>query len=145
MIKGVPVPEELRRRISERLKGRKLSDEARLRRALLRKPTSGETRKKMSITRRKLGGRPRSTTLRKLILTRDNFTCRICGFRDLEILEIDHIQPSALHPELNYSLDNLWALCPNCHKRKSLRDMQIIREYRELCALLAGEAYRAAN
>lgn len=52
-------------------------------------------------------------------LKRDNYTCRRCGLRDEEIVVVDHIKPKAIYPELSGVLENLQALCPNCHARKT--------------------------
>ena len=62
----------------------------------------------------------------RLALKRDNYTCKKCGFNsDVEILEVDHIKPKRVAPELERMLDNLITLCPNCHKRKTLDDMKL--------------------
>jgi len=37
---------------------------------------------------------------------RDDYTCQICGLREPEIMEVDHIKPKARFPELKYNLDN---------------------------------------
>lgn len=55
--------------------------------------------------------------MRMAILERDGFRCRCCGARGR--LEIDHIQPVRTHPELAWTPDNLQALCPACHTRKT--------------------------
>lgn len=61
----------------------------------------------------------------KLALKRDRYKCRKCGFsKDVEILEVDHIKPKRVAPELERVLKNLITLCPSCHKRKTLDDMK---------------------
>lgn len=55
--------------------------------------------------------------LRMEILERDGFRCKACGARGR--LEIDHIKPVRTHPELSFAPDNLQALCPSCHTRKT--------------------------
>lgn len=55
--------------------------------------------------------------LRMAILERDGFRCTSCGCGGR--LEVDHIKPVRTHPELSYSPDNLQALCPGCHTRKT--------------------------
>ena len=60
--------------------------------------------------------------LLKAIKTRDDYTCQLCGFRDIEIIEVDHIKPKAAYPELKNNVSNLMCLCPNCHRRKTKRD-----------------------
>ena len=59
---------------------------------------------------------------RKKILLRDDFTCRHCGLQDEIIMDVDHIKPRRILLESSYELKNLITLCPNCHKRKTLKD-----------------------
>ena len=54
--------------------------------------------------------------------TRDDYTCQICGLRDPEIMEVDHVLPKGRFPELKYDINNLMTICPNCHRRKSNRE-----------------------
>ena len=51
---------------------------------------------------------------RKAVLERDNYTCIWCGSK--EKLEVDHIKPFALFPELRFAIDNGRVLCSDCHK-----------------------------
>ena len=53
---------------------------------------------------------------------RDDYTCQICGLREPDIMETDHIKPQSLYPELKCTLENLLTLCPNCHRRKTIRE-----------------------
>ena len=55
---------------------------------------------------------------------RDDYTCQICGLRDVEIMEVDHILPRSVRPDLNLVLENLMTLCPNCHRRKTNRELK---------------------
>ena len=55
--------------------------------------------------------------LRMQILERDHFRCKECGKGGR--LEVDHIKPVRSHLELAYSPDNLQALCPSCHTKKT--------------------------
>jgi len=57
-------------------------------------------------------------------LTRDDYTCQICGHREPEIMEVDHTKSKAKFPELEKDLDNLLTLCPNCHRRKTNRELR---------------------
>ena len=59
---------------------------------------------------------------KRWILKRDNYTCRKCGFRDPEIMELDHIIPKVARRDLELSPKNMQTLCPNCHAKKTLRD-----------------------
>jgi hypothetical protein len=67
---------------------------------------------------------------KKLICTRDKFTCQICGLIDKEIVEVDHILPKAIAPDLTYTLTNLMCICPNCHRRKTNKDLKMISEFK---------------
>jgi hypothetical protein len=53
---------------------------------------------------------------------RDDYTCQICGFREPEIMNADHILPKSVYSELKFELNNLVTLCPNCHARKTIRE-----------------------
>lgn len=57
-------------------------------------------------------------------LIRDNYTCQSCGLREPEIMEVDHILSKSLYPGLKFSLENLMTMCPNCHRRKTIRDIK---------------------
>jgi hypothetical protein len=56
---------------------------------------------------------------RKTVLSRDNFTCQICGISRASnvdvILHADHIKPLMTHPELIHDLSNGRCLCRPCH------------------------------
>lgn len=72
---------------------------------------------------------------RKQALIRDNYTCQHCGLYDEEIMDVDHIIPIRCSlpnrrdiererdVEIN-KLTNLQTLCPNCHKRKTLKQIK---------------------
>lgn len=62
--------------------------------------------------------------IKKTALIRDNYTCQVCGLRELEIMEVDHIKPKPLFPELFREIRNLVTLCPNCHRRKTNRELK---------------------
>lgn len=55
--------------------------------------------------------------LRLKIFKRDNYTCVICHDKRGGSLEMDHILPQSLFPELRYDLNNCRTLCHDCHKR----------------------------
>lgn len=65
----------------------------------------------------------------KQCLERDDYICQVCGLRDEEIMQVDHIKPKSLFPELKFDLNNLRTICPNCHERKSRREKS--RHYRD--------------
>lgn len=62
------------------------------------------------------------TWARKIALIRDDYTCQICGLREIDLVEVDHILSSSKRPDLYSEPTNLMVLCPNCHKRKTIRD-----------------------
>lgn len=62
------------------------------------------------------------TWARKTALIRDDYTCQICGIREIGLVEVDHIIGSSLRPDLYSAISNLMTLCPNCHKRKTIRE-----------------------
>lgn len=56
---------------------------------------------------------------RREVLKRDNYTCQICQQRTKKgqrvVLQVDHIKPYALYPELRLDLDNARTVCKPCH------------------------------
>lgn len=62
--------------------------------------------------------------LKKCAKIRDSYTCKECGWNEPEIMEVDHIKMKCEFPDLYESLDNLITLCPNCHRRKTNRDLR---------------------
>lgn len=52
---------------------------------------------------------------RKRMLARDSWACVLCGYTGKD-LNLDHIKPRAIFPELTYSEDNVRTLCIPCHK-----------------------------
>lgn len=79
----------------------------------------------------------RELYLKRAVRKRDDFTCQVCGMKDEEIMQVDHIKPKSLHPELALDMNNLQTLCPNCHARKTIREkkeiFRIKRERKALC------------
>lgn len=63
-------------------------------------------------------------TLRRLVLKRDDYTCQVCGMRDMDIMQVDHIAPKAIAKHLKTTPENLMTLCPNCHARKTVRELR---------------------
>ena len=55
--------------------------------------------------------------LRQQVLRRDNYKCVSCSAAG--DLEIDHVKPVRDAPELAYEIDNLQALCRQCHSAKT--------------------------
>lgn len=99
-------------------------------------PFSIETRQKMSKARTGSnnpnwkGGKIKDTV--KNIKIRDDFTCRLCGLKDKDIVVVDHINPRYIRPDLHAHHNNLQTICPNCHARKTKKDRKDIAEYKRL-------------
>lgn len=64
-------------------------------------------------------------------LKRDDYTCKVCGLRDEEIVVADHIKPKSMYPELTCVLENIQILCPNCHARKTIREKKEIFKFKK--------------
>ena len=60
----------------------------------------------------------RWAVLRQQIIERDGWACRCCGKRALR-LEVDHVKPVRLRPDLAFDPRNLQSLCGPCHTRKT--------------------------
>lgn len=146
--------EETRNKISDSLMGHPMADKARLKlKPFLGghvpwnkgKEHSKETKRKISNTlkRRKIEPKVKFKSHRgnknprwnggtvnywkKQVLTRDDYTCQICGHREPEIMEVDHIKPKSKFPNLAKELSNLLTLCPNCHRRKTNREKKALK------------------
>jgi len=65
---------------------------------------------------------------RKQVLLRDDYTCQMCDLRDTTpgFMDVNHIKPKRDFPELEFDLDNGECLCPNCHRRVTLREKHFI-------------------
>ncbi len=118
---GYKHSEETKKKISKKMKGKKPYE------------MTDEIRKKMSIARIGKFGGENSFSWKggaiyyriKQAKIRDDYTCQICGLRDPEIMEVDHVKPKSLFPELANDLNNMVVLCPNCHKRKTNRERKM--------------------
>lgn len=70
----------------------------------------------------KLAGVPKSRKevisrgVRNSVKDRANGRCEVCG--KVSNLELHHMKPVCLHPELGNDPSNLKALCPACHKKE---------------------------
>tara|TARA_B100000676_G_scaffold76918_1_gene76464 strand:+ start:131 stop:1114 length:984 start_codon:yes stop_codon:yes gene_type:complete len=114
------VEERLSQSIDERIAG--ISDEILMREANAYSPPK-ENYKEVDLKKRV---RKESQKQKRIVAKLYNYSCQICGFR-VEykrkngtvgyIIEIDHIKDKALGGDER--LKNLWALCPNCHKKKT--------------------------
>lgn len=52
-------------------------------------------------------------TMQKLVFSRDNFTCQLCGNKG--DLQVDHIQSWSEYVDQRFSIDNCRTLCAKCH------------------------------
>lgn len=67
---------------------------------------------------------------RNTILQRDNFTCQDCSLNDKGTrLEIHHIKPFALFPELRFDSMNVVTLCRDCHKKTDSYGAKLKKNY----------------
>ena len=69
---------------------------------------------------------PIPAQLKQSILRRQNHKCRICCVF-LDVYDIDHIVPYRVQPV--HRLNNLQALCPTCHARKTRREASDLAMY----------------
>lgn len=78
------------------------------------------------IVQRQVKLRRENARQKRLVARLENYTCQVCGFRcsykdaagrERWIIEIDHIIPKA--DGTGEESSNLWALCPNCHEKKT--------------------------
>jgi hypothetical protein len=136
--KGIPQTEEVKKKVSAKLKGRRISKltEFKKGQVSLRKGKKHtlEARKKMSeyhfnlaiekhprwkggITpeNMRLRGSKKYLLWRESVFNRDNFTCKACYIRGGD-LEAHHIRSFSVFAEDRYDLDNGITLCVECHK-----------------------------
>jgi hypothetical protein len=67
--------------------------------------------------------RKNTTAIRHAVLTRDSYTCQICGYNtNKDILLIAHITPIS-HGGTN-EIENFTTLCPNCHREYDANFLQ---------------------
>lgn len=121
--RNLPHTPEHRRKISEAKTGVHKSN------GLLGRPKPVEVREKISktLTAKHAVLFPFGIKAnRRRAKERDNYTCQICGLADKEVLEVDHIIPKFIRPDLKSELSNMLTLCANCHKRKTNRDKKQI-------------------
>ena len=69
------------------------------------------------------------TWARKIVLARDDHTCQVCGLREVGIMDIDHIISIRARPDLYTDVNNMMVLCPNCHRRKTVRERKVYDSY----------------
>jgi hypothetical protein len=74
---------------------------------------------------------PVTPATRRLVLSRDSFTCCVCGHTDGSgsTLHVDHRVPVALGGR--HALTNLWTLCAPCNLSKGARTLEAFLADRE--------------
>lgn len=62
--------------------------------------------------------------LRYRVLQKAGGSCKLCGCRATpdNPIQVDHIKPRSLHPELELAESNMQVLCQSCNKGKSNTD-----------------------
>lgn len=117
---------ETKELISRQWKGRKWSKEQRqtlsLQKIGIKNPMYGNVKEKNPNWK---GGLTSASKLirnskeyglwRTAVFERDEYTCQFCSVRGGK-LQVDHIKPFALFPELRFAIDNGRTLCIPCHK-----------------------------
>lgn len=142
-LKGHSVSLEMRKKISERQKGKpgfftgkKHSKESRMKMSESQKgkyngqatqfkkgtPKELHPRWKGGITpeHKRIRHSEEYILWRKSVFTRDDYTCIWCGAKNGNgktiVLNADHIKPFSLFPELRFAIDNGRTLCKSCHQ-----------------------------
>ena len=64
------------------------------------------------------------TIFNKILNLHQNKCCK-CGETDISTIELDHIKPVRLYPELAYDESNIQPLCKNCHDIKTFEEEKI--------------------
>jgi len=116
--KGIPMSEEAREKASNSKKGKVPWNKGKKCEYVSERNRINNPNKKGELSNTWKGGC--WAYIKKQVLIRDNYTCQICGLRDVEIIQVDHIKPKSIFPELRLDLDNLMTMCPNCHARKTI-------------------------
>lgn len=73
--------------------------------------------------------------LRSKVLELQGERCLCCGKKEDE-MHIDHIKPKSRYPHLQYMIDNLQVLCPDCNRAKSYTKETDYRKSDHLISLL---------
>ena len=70
------------------------------------------------------------SAVRRDVLERDSYMCRMCGGSEDDIMDIDHVLPKSLGGD-EWNPDNLQVLCRRCHEAKTLQDNRLFLAHRK--------------
>lgn len=73
--------------------------------------------------------------LREMTFKIQGKRCLKCG-KEHASMHVDHIYPKSTYPHLEYMIDNLQVLCPECNKKKSFTKIEDHRKPEHLMSLL---------
>lgn len=113
--KGMSKSEDLKKKISETLKGRPTGRKG-IPLIKNRGKNNPNWKGGKSNERKVLMGQTEYKTWRDVVFKRDNYTCQLCG-KHGGYLEVDHIKAWVTHPELRYDTNNGRVLCVPCHRQ----------------------------
>jgi len=71
---------------------------------------------------------PKYAMFRKRMFERDKWTCVTCGYKGSKI-QLDHIKPRSIFPELIMDESNVRTLCIPCHKETDTYGIKIYHKY----------------
>lgn len=123
-MEGKKHTDETKRKIglacSKALKGRKLSEEHKRKIGIASAKRTGEKGGNWKGGKTTIHFRIRMSKKyadwRMSVFERDSYTCQVCNQRGGK-LNVDHIKPFSIFPELRFELSNGRTLCVDCHRK----------------------------
>lgn len=109
--KGLKLNDSIRNKISESLKGRKITSEQKEKQIKTLEKYRTSTKRKSWIY----------NDWAKKVKERDKFTCQHCGIKDKDKLQSHHIIPWEDSEELRFIVENGLTLCRSCHTKEDRR------------------------
>ncbi len=73
--------------------------------------------------------------LREMTFKIQGSNCLCCG-KEVKGMHVDHILPKSSHPQLEFMIDNLQVLCPDCNRSKSNTKLNDYRKSDHIIALI---------
>jgi 5-methylcytosine-specific restriction enzyme A len=69
--------------------------------------------------------------LRKKVMHRDNYMCTKCKTKNsiTNSLQVEHVKPKSIYPELMFDLNNVITLCKRCHAKTITFGRAKLRKY----------------